>query len=102
MMKYLQRKRKERLFKQWVTQADLPPGEIPPELLRVQSTEETDFATEGIPRDRLSQNQALIDIDRGMVRLPVRYALIGLGIIALLLVTLAVIFIHLSNSEEQE
>jgi hypothetical protein len=90
-MKYLQRKRKERLYKQWVNQAGLPPGEIPPDLLDEQATGETDLATEGIPRDRLPQYQALIDIDRGMVRLPFRYVLIGLGIIALLLVILSVV-----------
>ena len=91
MFKYLQRKSKDRLFKQWVKQADLPLEEVPPDLLHMQpAAGETDLADDS-PIDRARQYQALIDIDRGMVRLPVRYALIWLGITALLLVTLAVL-----------
>lgn len=90
-MKYLQRKRKERLYEQWVKQANLPPGEIPPEVLGESSTEESDRVANGMPRERFAQYQALVDIDHGVVRLPVRYVLIGLGIIGLLLVILSVL-----------
>ena len=90
-MKFIQRKRKERLVDQWVRQAGLPPEEVTPELLGEQFTEETGMAGDDIPREQLPYYTAMIDIDRGMVRLPVRYVFIGLSIIALLLVTVSVL-----------
>lgn len=89
-MEYLKRKRKERLFKQWVSQAELPPEEVPPELLGGHPAKETasagDSLGEGSP-----EYAAMADIDRGVVRLPVRYVFIGLSVIALLLVVLSVL-----------
>ena len=90
-MKYIQRKRKERLVDQWVKQAGLPPEEVTPELLGEQSTEETGLAGDDIPREQLPHYTAMTDIDRGMVRLPIRYVLLGLSIIGLLLVSLSVV-----------
>jgi len=90
-LKYIQRKRKERLVDQWVKQAELPPEEVTPELLGEQFTKETGLAGDGIPREQLPYYTAMTDIDRGMVRLPIRYVLIGLSIIGVLLVTLSVV-----------
>ena len=90
-MKYIQRKRKERLVDQWVKQAELPPEEVTPDLLGEEPTEETGLAGDDIPREQLPYYAAMADIDRGMVRLPIRYVLIGLSIIGVLLVTLSVV-----------
>ncbi len=90
-MKYIQRKRKERLVNQWVEQAELPPEEVTPDLLGEQPTKETGLAGDDIPREQLPYYTATTDIDRGMVRLPIRYVLIGLSIIGVLLVTLSVV-----------
>ena len=90
-MKYIQRRSKERLVNQWVKQAGLPPEEVTPELLGEQFTKETGLAGGGIPREQLPYYAAMTDIDRGMVRLPIRYVIFGLSIIAFLLVTLSVL-----------
>ena len=89
-MEYLKRKRKERLFKQWVKQAELPPEEVPPEVLGGHHAKETESAGDGLG-EGLPEYAAMADIDRGIVRLPLRYVLIGLSVIALLLVILAVL-----------
>ena len=90
-LKYIQRKRKERLVDQWVKQAGLPPEEVTPELLGEQSAEETKLASDDVPRKRLPYYAAMTDIDRGMVRLPIRYVVYGLAIIAVLLIALSVV-----------
>ena len=90
-MKYLQRKRKESLFKQWVEKADLSPEEVPPDLLGEQSAEETGLAAKDISPEGVPGYPASLDVDRGIVRLPIRYVLIGLSIIAFLLVALSVV-----------
>ncbi len=90
-MKYIQRKRKERLVGEWVKQAGLPPEEVTPELLGEQPTDETPLAGDDLAKEHLPYYTAMTDIDRGMVRLPIRYVLIGLSVIALLIVALAVV-----------
>ena len=90
-MKYIQRKSKERLVDQWVKQAGLPPEEVTPELLGEQSAEETKLAGDDVPREQLPYHAAMTDIDRGMVRLPIRYVLVGLSIIGGLLIALSVL-----------
>ncbi|MFC1871317.1 hypothetical protein ACFLYF_02820 [Chloroflexota bacterium] len=89
-MEYLKRKRKERLFKQWVSQAELPPEEVPPELLGVHPARDTGAVGDS-PGEGLHESGAMMDIDRGIVRLPLRYVLIGLSVIAVLLVVLSVL-----------
>ena len=93
---YFERRRKARLHRQWVNQGGLPPEEIPPEMPNAQSAKETDLATEDITHEDVPGYTAQINIDRGMVRLPFRYVLLGLFIIALLLVTLSVVSTILS------
>ena len=90
-MEYIKRKRKERLFKQWVDQAELPPEEIPPEVLGEHPGREDEFAGGDVSREGLPHYAAMTDIDRGLVRLPIRYVLIGLSLIALLLVIVSVL-----------
>ncbi len=90
-MKYLQRKRRESLFNQWVKQSGLPPEEVSLGLHDKQSTKETELANDDIPQERLSKYTAMTDTDKGMVRLPIRYVLLGLSVIGLLLVALSVV-----------
>ena len=90
-MKYIQRKQKEKLASQWVKQAGLPPEEVTPELLGEQSTKEPGLAGDEVPSGQLPYYEARTDIDSGMVRLPIRFVLIGLSIIALLLVIVSVL-----------
>ena len=91
ILKYLQRKSKERLYRQWVEKAELAPEQIPPDVLGEQSAEEAELAAEDIRRMGEPGYTASIDVDRRMVRLPLRYVLIGLSIIASLLVVLSVV-----------
>jgi hypothetical protein len=91
ILKYLQRKRKERLYTQWVERSGLPPKEVPSDLLGEQPADETELASGEIPREKLPEYTALADIDSGIVRLPIRYILFGLSIIAFLLVALSVL-----------
>ena len=91
ILKYLQRKRKQRLFEQWVERADLPLEEVPPDLLNEQSTEDIDLVAGHISRETVHKHATPLDIDRGIVRLPIRYVLLGLSIIAILLVIMSVL-----------
>ena len=87
-MEYIKRKRKERLFQQWVTQAELPPEEVPAEFVGGHPAGDSEGNN---PGGGLPEYTAMADIDRGMVRLPMRYVLIGLSVIALLLIVLSVL-----------
>ena len=91
ILKYLQRKSKERLYTQWVDHDELSPEQIPPEVLGEPSAEEAELAAEDIRRVGVPGYTASIDVDRSMVRLPLRYVLIGISIIASLLVVLSVL-----------
>ena len=91
ILKYLQRKRKERLYTQWVERAELSPEQVPSEVLGGQATDEADLAAEGIRPMGVPGYTASVDIDKGMIRLPLRYVLIGLSIFASLLVVLSVV-----------
>ncbi len=83
---YLHKKRRGRLFEQWVEQAGLPAEEVPSNLQKEQPPEEDwDSNTKTIG------HITSIGIDRGIVRLPFRYVLIGISVIVLLLVALSVV-----------
>jgi hypothetical protein len=78
-----QRKKKQRLFKQWVDKAELPPEEIPPDLLNEHPETETGMGTGDMPS---GGGNIYTTLDSGTVRLPFRYVIIGLSIIAFLLI----------------
>ena len=88
---YLERRKKVKLYQQWVKQAGLPPEEIPPEVLLGQAAEDTDLAKGDVTQEETPDYSAPIKIDRGMVRLPFRYVLRGLLIIALLIAALTAV-----------
>ncbi len=87
---FLQTKRKERLFQQWVNQAGLPVEEVPQGLLDEQSNGEDLHRDDGA-RENVTGHTTSISIDRGTVRLPFRYLLVGVSIILLSLVALSVV-----------
>ena len=79
------------MVSQWVKQAGLSPEEVTPELLGEKPIEETGLGGDDIPREQQPYYTAMTDIDRGIVRLPIRYVVYGLAIIALLLIALSVV-----------
>ena len=89
--KYFRRKRKERLFRQWVDQGALSSEEVPLDLLEEKSADEADLTLDEASQRKVPDYSALTDIDKGIIRLPIRYVLILLSIVAALLVALAVI-----------
>ena len=82
IIKNLQIKSKQKLYRQWVERAGLPPEE---------SMQEPDSAAEDTAIEEVPKYTAPIEIDKGMVRLPIRYLLLLLSIIVLLLVALSVV-----------
>jgi len=90
ILNYFQRKSKERLYKQWVKDADLPIEAVPPDLLKKKSHQDTDLP-EDVTSEQASEHTISIDIDKGTIRLPIRYIFILLTIVVLLIVTLSVV-----------
>ncbi len=89
MMSYFQKRRKAKLFNQWVKESKLPPEELPTDLLSGQSEKGTDddirlemAATLGTKR---------VAVDNGIVHLPVRYVMTMVSIIAILLAVSSVV-----------
>jgi hypothetical protein len=90
ILDYFKRKNKERLYKQWVKKGDLPIEEVPPDLLKNESHQE-DGLPEDVTYEQVTEHTTTIDIDEGMIHLPVRYVFIGLSIIVFLLVAFSVV-----------
>ena len=90
---YFNKRRKASLFQQWVDKAELPPGEIPAELLNGQKANETSITVDDTDQDEVSVGHysTPIMIDSGMVSLPYKYVLIGIGIFVVMLVSLSVV-----------
>jgi hypothetical protein len=87
---YFERKSKERLYKQWVRESSLPIEEVPPDLMKNKSHQETG-QSEDVSYAQDNQYSTTIDIDKGMIRLPVQYVFIGLSIIVFLLVAFSIV-----------
>jgi hypothetical protein len=86
-----QRRKKQKLFQQWVEKAELPQEEIPPDLLNEHGGTEAGAGVGDMPNEEALRYTAPIELDRGMVRLPFRYVIIGLSIMAFLLILSAVL-----------
>ncbi len=93
---YFQRQGKKRLYKQWVKEGDLPIEEVPPDLLKKQSPPKTGLP-EDVTYEQVSEQIATIDVDNGMIRLPIRYVFVLLIIVVLLLVALSVVLTILAT-----
>jgi hypothetical protein len=83
---YLEKRKKSKLFKQWVQKSRLPAEEIPPELRDTQV---------GTPGESLNnEDNETADIyssKRGMINIPIKYLLLMVLIIAILLIALSVV-----------
>ena len=85
------RRKKQRLFEQWVEKAELPAAEIPADLLNEHPETGAGIAADDVSREETHGYMTPVEMDRGMVRLPFRYVIIGLSIIAFLLILSAVL-----------
>ena len=90
ILDYFKRKNKDRLYKQWVKKGDLSIEEVPPDLLKNKPHQE-DGLPEDVTYEQVTEHTTTIDIDEGMIRLPLRYVFIGLSIIVFLLVAFSVV-----------
>ncbi len=90
ILDYFKRKNKDRLYKQWVKKGDLSIEEVPPDLLKNKPHQE-----DGLPEDvtykQVTEHTTTIDIDEGMIRLPLRYVFILVIIGVVLLVALSIV-----------
>ena len=92
ILNYFNRKRKVRLYQQWVKEAQLTPEEIPADVLKEQPADRAHLAPDDIGDENISGYTETVDINRGMVRLSMRHVLVLLSTIAFLLVALSVLF----------
>ena len=83
---FMKKRRSSKLYQQWVKMDGLPPEEVPQEAPPGRSRD-MEYTTEDDFREATRPSS----FDSRMVTLPTRYVLTGLGIIALLLVILAVL-----------
>ena len=102
ILKYPQRRRQRRLYKQWVEQAGLPAEEVPPETDKFEDTpfqangykavSDEDRSPPGVyiePDDMATHPEVtgdmLAEIDRRQLRLPILYMLLGACLVILLM-----------------
>ena len=83
---FMKKRRESRLYEQWVTRDGLPPDEVPQEPQSIGSTDMEDMTEDNFYGAFRGQS-----LDPKSITLPVRYVLIGLGIMAVLLVVVAIL-----------
>ncbi|UCH43236.1 MAG: hypothetical protein JSW16_01475 [Dehalococcoidales bacterium] len=97
IINYLQRRRKTKLYRQWVQQSSLSADDVPDELVRREregadqpSDEESDFLFEEMPRQRIPVNTRW-QVSSSGIFIPTRYILLTGSAILLLLVIVSVL-----------
>ena len=108
-MKYFQRKRKEKLYRQWMERAGLPPEAVRPETadsesIRPQVDSAEAVGTEAykpltvhiVPDDRVATHpevggDMMEEIDRRELRLRLPYVLLGASLVVLCVVLIVLI-----------
>lgn len=97
LISYLQRRKRTKLYRQWVTQNNLSPEDVPDELLTRKkvgsdqpSDEESDFLFEEISRQKIPGITRQQDFSDGLF-IPTRYVLLTGSTILLLLVIISVL-----------
>ena len=97
IISYLQRRKRTKLYRQWVEQSTLSADDVPGELLTGKkgesdqpSAEESDFLFEGIPRQKIPGTTRMQDVSGGLF-IPARYILLAGSSILLLLVIISVL-----------
>ena len=92
---FLQKRRSARLFKQWVKTGNLPPEEVPLDLQRYQKKRAYQHSANelGAPLEDVQDDEGYTTgySHSRMVNIPIRYLFLGLGLLALLLVVLAIV-----------
>jgi hypothetical protein len=84
---FIKKKQSEKLYNQWVKMNGLPPEEIPQEEEQAENSD-----TELYTRDNdYYQSSNRFNPDTRFVTLPIRYILMGAGVIALLLILTAIL-----------
>jgi len=90
---YLQRRRKARLYKQWMEKEGLSAEDIPQDVLGSKKGGQYRQPIDEVgsyPED-YSWEEEPQSTDSGLIRIPVRYIWLGLSLIMLLLVTLSIV-----------
>ncbi|MFC1940214.1 hypothetical protein ACFLXO_05980 [Chloroflexota bacterium] len=87
------RRKKKKLYQQWVERDNLPPEEIPSEIMECEEEEpdESGLPLEPASEERNYRRKMQINADRRLVSLPVRVVLLGVSFIAFLLVIIAIL-----------
>jgi len=95
---FLQSRRKTKLYQQWVKLGGLPPEDVPQDVITSKrerpsgwSADELGSSMNDVAEEDVYRTLRRRDADSGLVPLPVRYILLGGGLITLLLVILAVV-----------
>lgn len=98
MSSFWQRRRRTKLYKQWVEKDGLSLEDVPQGLQRPgkegqygQPADESVSFFEGVDGERVPGTARPPDVGRGLILLPVRYVLLGGGLMVLLLVILSVV-----------
>ena len=98
MSGFWQRRRRSKLYKQWVEKDGLSPEEVPQDLLQGgkerpprQPPDESGSSFEGVLEEQFPGDARPQYVNKGHILVPVRYVILGGGLVVLLLVVLAVV-----------
>ena len=93
MTGFFERRKKTKLYRQWVERDNLPPEEIPSEIMEREEEEpdESGSPLEPASEKGIYSRKAQINADIRLVSLPVRVVFLGVSFIAFLLVIIAIL-----------
>ena len=83
---FMRKRRDAKLYEQWVTRDGLPPEEVPQEPQSIKSD-----SLEDMDEDVFYGATGRYSLDPRSITLPIRYVLLGAGLIAILLVVVAIL-----------
>lgn len=87
---FMRKRRSNKLYKQWVMRDGLPPEEVPQDAQSIKSADESGDL-EYMPEGDFYGTTRRQNLDPRFVTLPIRYVLLGSGLIAFLLVVVAIL-----------
>jgi len=92
---FIKKRRSEKLYKQWVRMDGLPPEDVPQDSSSVRSTDESrDLGY--MPEGDFYGATRRQNLDTRLVTVPIRYILLGSGLITILFVVIAILATILS------
>jgi len=87
---FIKKRRSEKLYKQWVRMDGLPPEDVPQDSSSVRSADESrDLGY--MPEEDFYGATRRQNLDTRLVTVPIRYILLGSGLIAILLIVTAIL-----------